>query len=130
MSCSCDFETPDVFDQVTRHARKAYRCDDCGIRRINPGDAYVETRGLWDHKWSTYRACLRCQRVRDALDRDDCGCIALGCRGVREALQDRTFDRHCARHMFWQTGGSGPPPETVAWRKESYERSLGRKARA
>ena len=58
-----DGEGPDVCEDKIVTARKEYRCIECRDV-IKPGDKYEYTRGLWDGRWSTFRTCILCLRIR------------------------------------------------------------------
>jgi hypothetical protein len=72
--CDCsDFETPAVFEEVTRKARKCHRCGECkGL--IERSDHYWESRGLWQGEWSTHKTCGSCYVVAHSL----LDCYSLG----------------------------------------------------
>lgn len=84
---SCDGELPALYEDCTRRARREHRCCECR-RPITVGQTYHEHRGIWGGKWSTYRNCLRCERVRNKLARESDCCIVFG--GVREELRERS----------------------------------------
>jgi hypothetical protein len=65
--CNCsDFDSPKVFKEVSRRARKRHRCVECaGL--IEPGDHYWNISGLWGDEWSTYATCEPCHALADDL---------------------------------------------------------------
>lgn len=78
----CYIDEPDVFSQREVVARKRHQCVECD-RGIKPGDTYEQSRGLWDGKWSSFKTCARCARLRSKvqglmLDAWGDGCIAFG----------------------------------------------------
>jgi len=64
--CNCDYETPTVYKEVIRRARKRHRCGECwGV--IEYGVHYWENRGLWERKWSTHKTCGSCHVLANSL---------------------------------------------------------------
>lgn len=102
----CDSDPPAVYRHTTPRARVPHRCCECRRERIQPGDHYHRHEGLWAGEWRTYCVCLRCERVRDALERgmrSDWGeCLAFG--EMREELRERSHGRH--RLVPLSMGGS------------------------
>ncbi len=74
----CDCERPDVCNVVTRKARKAHKCCECG-GDIPVGSAYQYISIVFDGTADSFKTCDSCAKVRgaeQAKDRDDCGpCI-------------------------------------------------------
>lgn len=50
---------PEVFESKLIVARKDHKCCECGSI-IKPGHSYESGKGLWDHKWYTYKTCSAC----------------------------------------------------------------------
>lgn len=69
-SCCCvtvDYdEGPRVCTVTDRKARKVHHCTECG-EEIQPGEIYEHVSGLWDGRWSTYKTCKLCVRIREDL---------------------------------------------------------------
>jgi hypothetical protein len=64
--CNCDYETPTVYKEIIRRARKRHRCGECwGV--IEYGVHYWENRGLWERKWSTHKTCGSCHVLASSL---------------------------------------------------------------
>jgi len=72
----CD--SPSFFDQRERTARKARRCDECGLP-IHKGERYRHTAGKWEGEFSTYSQCERCLTLLAAIDAVE---TADGCTGA------------------------------------------------
>ncbi len=64
--CDLDGEVAEVQDTYTRRARKDYWCCACGDK-IERTHLYKRTGALFDGSWSTYRHCLRCWAMLDAI---------------------------------------------------------------
>lgn len=56
---SCDCEPSDVWNQVSRRARKPYECCECSAP-IVVGETYVYVSWLYDGHWGHERLCERC----------------------------------------------------------------------
>lgn len=72
MDCSCggysgDYEMPEIFEEAIRKANKTHECCECG-EDILSGKKYKYVRGLWGGNFSTYKTCIGCSRLRDAID--------------------------------------------------------------
>ena len=59
MSCTCDYDPADIWEEKHRVARKAWTCYECR-EPIEPGDAYVDIAALYDGSWDHYRICECC----------------------------------------------------------------------
>lgn len=69
ISCDCSTETfdpPTVYDAKVVTARKTHTCSECR-RAIQKKETYERTKGCWDGKWSTFKTCLGCLRIRQHL---------------------------------------------------------------
>ena len=81
-----DCESPEVFEQVIRKARKQHRCCECG-GAITPGDYYQYAHGIWADGPAGFKTCIPCARLRRDIEtegrRKDCYWepIALGYLG-------------------------------------------------
>lgn len=64
MHCSCDYESPAVYQATTPVARKAHRCYECGSE-IKPGERYERVWGVWEGEPGTYKTCARCLDLRE-----------------------------------------------------------------
>lgn len=65
----CDYDYDEdggVWDPHHVVARKEHRCYACA-ETIAPGHEYVRTGSLSDGQWETYRHCLRCWAMCEAL---------------------------------------------------------------
>lgn len=84
--CMIDDGDPcDVWSRSTPHARKPYRCDECRAP-ITAGEQYVRINMLYDHAWSTARACRACEEGPCAWLTEQCG--GYCCHGVQEDLEE------------------------------------------
>ncbi len=94
----CDYEADEqcpVWDEHEHIARKAHTCSGCR-ESIHPGHRYRRTATLFDGSWSTWKHCLRCAAMVDALR------PVLG-----ERFTTETLDLNCGE--VWEE-----PPEHVA----------------
>ena len=83
MNCDCwDCESPSVYRDEMRKAKKAYKCCDC-YTPINPGEQYKYIFGVWDGHASTHRMCVLCEDVRRQCE---FACVPFGdlCDAVYE----------------------------------------------
>lgn len=55
----------EVLRSEERRARKEHQCSEC-YKIISPGERYTSTAVLCDGHVSSYKHCLRCERVADA----------------------------------------------------------------
>jgi len=65
-NCNCDlfdYETPSVYRDEIRRAKKPYRCCDCGTA-IKPGELHQYIFGVWDGHASSHRMCSLCEDMR------------------------------------------------------------------
>jgi len=72
-----DAEPPEAFWQCVRRARKEHRCCECRIT-IEPGTRYEYVSGIWDGYANSYKTCLGCVSLRDAVVEHE---RAAGCFG-------------------------------------------------
>lgn len=78
--CFCDFDSPSVYREHVRVARKDHRCDECR-KPIAKGDLYTNIFGVWDGNADTWRHCDTCSTVAklaSALHDDGPFCFVLG----------------------------------------------------
>lgn len=62
-----DYDQPINFHQEVVTAKLNHRCSEClGI--IEKGQMYQRSSGIWDSRWSTYRACKLCMDFESAFD--------------------------------------------------------------
>jgi len=59
MSCYCDFNGPNVFEEIRHVARKQHKCYECG-EPINKGDTYYRISGMWESSWNHFKHCDCC----------------------------------------------------------------------
>ncbi|HKR41013.1 MAG TPA: hypothetical protein VJU59_15270 [Paraburkholderia sp.] len=64
MGCYCDYDMPSVYVQTTPRARKEHRCAECGSK-IEAGQQYERTFGVWDGSADQIKTCLQCVEMRD-----------------------------------------------------------------
>jgi hypothetical protein len=86
MECTCECECYDAEPMeccniVFRAARKPYTCTECE-RPILPGERYEQISGKLEGQWGTWRTCLGCQRLRDAM----CCCGGMLAEKVQECF--------------------------------------------
>lgn len=75
MSCSCDFDPPDLQDVRKYKARKPHICEECS-EDIKPGDEYVAISSLFESSWSHYALCEYCEHDWKVLEKlGYCGVI-------------------------------------------------------
>ncbi len=70
----CDYEPPIFYLSNIVKARKQHKCCECGSR-IELTQQYEKVTGKWEHLISTYKTCLPCLNIRNAmlkLDDDAC----------------------------------------------------------
>jgi len=69
VSCYCDYDPSDVWDERKRKARKEHVCYECR-EKIEKGDEYVYITSLSDGSWWHYKICEYCEHdwkiVREA----------------------------------------------------------------
>lgn len=71
--CYCDFGQPEFFRQSQPFARITHRCVECD-RTIAVGERYIYSTGKWDGQITSYRRCLHCEAVAEALREMPCYC--------------------------------------------------------
>lgn len=98
--CSCDNDTPTLYKQQERTARKRHRCAECtGL--IEPGTRYSHARGVWEGEFFAYHTCLDCVQASLILecaahtcvfeDLNECHDIRVH-RDVRHPLDQKARD--------------------------------------
>ncbi len=92
-------ELPDALSRVMRKARKAHKCDECGLA-IQPGTVYEYVSGIWDGEPSHYKTCEGCQILRAHVREED-GCDEDPPLGMLlEAANEVAHERQ-PRDMKW-----------------------------
>jgi len=70
MGCACVcglFDSAaDVCEAKMVKARKEHTCCECG-EKIQPGEKYECTRGLWEGSWDYFKTCYPCVCIRNEL---------------------------------------------------------------
>ncbi len=70
--CECsDADEAKVYERALRKAKRGFQCCECP-RRIQHGDWYEDTRGMWEAGWMSIQTCLRCAARREAWARIEC----------------------------------------------------------
>ena len=86
--CSSDYEAPEFYNSKIVKAGEHIICCECD-GDINPGDLYEHVTGMWDGRWSTFKTCLICVRIREDIYDPKCGFMHGGLRlAVRQAMED------------------------------------------
>lgn len=90
----CDYDLPTVYNSVIRTARQDHKCCECR-ETIARGSEYEYVTALYDGRWSSFKTCMLCVRIRKDLFR--CGFYHEGldemlwdCYGI--SLDGRTQD--------------------------------------
>jgi hypothetical protein len=78
---------PSAFRSVVRKARKLHTCCECH-EAINIGDHYQYSSGVWDGGPDSYKQCLGCGEIFEAVIRD-------GGEPCFTQLRDYLFDSDC-----------------------------------
>lgn len=60
------YEMPLVFRQNKRKAHREHTCFECGTK-IVIGETYYVSTGCWDGKWSEFKTCVDCEKLREDL---------------------------------------------------------------
>ena len=60
MSCVCDGEPADIWDEKVRKARKVWTCDEC-LEEIQKGEEYTSISYLADGYWTSIQLCEYCK---------------------------------------------------------------------
>jgi len=101
--CDADGDQCPVWKERTRTARKPHECLGCR-ETIGPGHKYNETRSLFDGCWSTWKHCLRCWAMFQAL-----------AEKTREGgFYVVAIDPELACGETWLANFGEPPPEVAA----------------
>ena len=78
MNCDCDFESPKIYNVKEPVARKEHICCECRCT-IKPGEQYEKVEGLWENKFTTYKTCNDCLKIRLLLETEaPCYCLVHG----------------------------------------------------
>ncbi len=78
MSCYCDYEMPDFFNEALHKARKAHMCDEC-LCDIKIGETYKRSSGKWDGRVDSYKQCQKCLGLIEYMKAHiKCFCWAFG----------------------------------------------------
>ena len=75
--CNCDCDSPSIYQETQRLARKKHKCCKCGWM-IQPHSKYIEIAGLWEGKWSNYKQCFNCNQIGDRFVQETNCCYPLG----------------------------------------------------
>ena len=84
MSCYCDYDPADVWDERRHRARKAHKCYECN-ETIDPGDDYIRISYLSEGQWGHHKMCEYCEHDWQVV-RDAGHCYLVG--GLAEAWED------------------------------------------
>lgn len=89
--------SPEWIRHTERTAKKAHVCTECQ-KTIEPGSKYRDVCGVWEGDFSTYRQCLRCANIMDALEaecelHDDGPCFGEVIAYLRRRNEDKTIFR-------------------------------------
>lgn len=88
-----------AYEETCRRAKKEHRCSACSAA-IQPGHRYFYVFTIWEGSHRTYKRCVRCQRMHEAL-RAICLKETFGEEWPNEALD-------CG-HEFKERWGHDPP---------------------
>lgn len=113
MSCYCDSSGPDFMSERVYRARKQHVCCECRTA-IQPGRLYEAATGKWDGNVNTYKTCMPCARLREALTAADteCGCAVTAFRCLRSDAQE--FIENCLEGEGWRLLLKARPPRYVS----------------
>jgi hypothetical protein len=64
--CDENGERPQAWNATYRKARKEHQCYACD-EAIRKGDRYRYSSGIWDHEPESFKHCLRCSTLLEAL---------------------------------------------------------------
>ncbi len=106
MSVSCD-EYNDAYVEHTPRARKEHKCYACN-ETIRPGDRYRRTFVAFDGRGDSYKHCLRCAAMMDAIqegqrkagERDTGVALGLDCGHSWQEIMDEEPPPEIARLAF------------------------------
>lgn len=77
--CDVEFDGPNDFEsEVTRKARKPHYCRECP-RIIQPGETYTRHSHGYDGSVSSFKTCLRCDKVAETHSKAE---RSMGNRGA------------------------------------------------
>jgi hypothetical protein len=113
MSVYCGDGEPVAYRRETRRtARKRHECCACEIP-ILPGHGYWVIASCWDGRVHSWKRCLRCQIIHDALVplcsiNDEWPDEELNCGHTFEENYDRPPPEWLASLAFWQPGDPLP----------------------
>ena len=100
--CDCDY--PEVWEQVTRKAKKPHQCDECRLP-ISKGDRYIYSKGLYDGGWYDSKTCVECDRLWKYLaQQDDCFCPSFGCLFDEVRNSDARDNKKVAAYAMTEGG--------------------------
>lgn len=78
LDCYCDYDSPDVYSSKLVHARKPYKCYECG-HRIEVGERHEYAFGVSGGDTYQPRTCLHCRDIRQfVVNNIPCFCWAHG----------------------------------------------------
>lgn len=64
----CDYDTPQLYRETFRKARKKHRCGEC-LSTIEPKEHYHHFMILLDGDFDTYKMCPKCRELSKILDK-------------------------------------------------------------
>jgi hypothetical protein len=121
--CDCSVDTPSIYEEVKRRARKQHKCSECGWT-IEPASQYVKISGLWDGEWTHSKQCLSCNEIGDRFVQETDCCYAIG--QLYSELQDSEildYDRETktwASKVDWLKIASQSPLKCVGLQKDEH----------
>ena len=77
MSCYCDYDSPEFYNQKEVVAKKQHTCNECDSN-IKVGETYENVFGKWNGQITTYKTCGDCLNLRFALETTSCYCLIHG----------------------------------------------------
>lgn len=75
--CDCNLDSPSIFEEVKRRAKKVHKCSECGWM-IQPASEYVNISGLWEGEWSHFKQCLLCNEIGNRFVQETDCCYSIG----------------------------------------------------
>lgn len=68
--CGCD-NPPEFYERSIVAARKEHHCCECGTVIVK-GERYERVSGKWEGDMETFKTCMPCVELRDAISDDGC----------------------------------------------------------
>lgn len=93
--CDCDGEPPEFYDANIVRARKPHRCCEC-LSEIEPGEHYEHVAGKWQGDFATFKTCIECIELREALKLE---CVVHCCL-YEDAQQPYCADNAAAQRFL------------------------------